>query len=460
MNMKPQEEILRFSFSYWMNFLFFLLLCLLSGVFLYLFKINFLFILPFIILFYLFILISLAHLEFSLYIFPFFIIFCETKIMGLALDDYFMLLIIVIFAMSSLGRKFKRKIPPWIICLSVLFILIILFSSINMVAFSGWLSKESVKGTFNILTRIAFVFVISIVLNKNKYIRANITSLNYFLFTMVLFSVLLILNFGSLFVFRRPGAVGALHIFQTGILSHLIFYNPNIMSRTVLFILPFCISTFIETRKLFNKIILMGLVLISVFLCFATLSRMVALTLAFVMFLYFLFDKRIRKTAAFILTFIGILALFIISPFMERFLKIDFSEIQNEERYKTFEATIDAWSKKPLLGYGPNTYQSVMDKYGLTSRINPNIPKGSHNNFLTILLHFGLVGEVIFILLVLSLFLLFKKFNLKKRDRFETYKLAGFLSFISIILTGMTAGNLGQNIVWFVLGLTIALHKL
>jgi len=260
----------------------------------------------------------------------------------------------------------------------------------------------------------------------------------------------------------------------SGFLKHTVFFNPNFYSRTLLFIMPFFLLPIINLKSIKYKLAclagIIGVVLMTIF----TFSRMsmIALSILILLIVYKLGNKKIKKRKAqfFLTTFFIALILITQSFIIERF-ENKISQYKNQDttlRIEMIKVGLKSFYNNPILGTGPGSAKEMLSQDpGLKKHIY--FFKGNrdefamHNNFLLILVETGLVGLLLFLMFLCSYWRYINKIkqNLKPDQNYLSTVLdAVRLSFIAFILTGLTAVNLGMNIIWFILALPFVIDRI
>jgi len=101
--------------------------------------------------------------------------------------------------------------------------------------------------------------------------------------------------------------------------------------------------------------------------------------------------------------------------FLQRFSQIDFSQSTFKTRLWTWGSAIKGWQDRPLLGWGPENFSSVFDKYFDTRHFIPNVGgetwfDRAHSVFFGYLVDTGILG----LLSYLAIFFVFFREFIKK----------------------------------------------
>ena len=182
--------------------------------------------------------------------------------------------------------------------------------------------------------------------------------------------------------------------------------------------------------------------------CFFTYSRAAFLTLIIFLTIAFLIRKDYKK-----LLFI-LLCLFITSSYglVDRFTSEEETDGIND-RIEMQQTTVNNFRNQNvtnlLIGYGYGNIAIVRDEIRPVSEFSPDLrPTGPHNSYLYIILNYGIVGLLFFILIFSKVTLDFvRNFN----DYIQNPKAWFILSFLFLSLTGDFIQNHSISILLFLL---------
>ena len=182
--------------------------------------------------------------------------------------------------------------------------------------------------------------------------------------------------------------------------------------------------------------------------CFFTYSRAAFLTLIIFLTIAFLIHKDYKK-----LLFI-LLCLFITSSYglIDRFTSEEETDGVND-RIEMQQTTVNNFRNQNvtnlLIGYGYGNIAIVRDEIKPVSEFSPDLrPTGPHNSYLYIILNYGMVGLLFFILIFSKVTLDFvRNFN----DYIQSPKAWFILSFLFLSLTGDFIQNHSISILLFLL---------
>ena len=191
--------------------------------------------------------------------------------------------------------------------------------------------------------------------------------------------------------------------------------------------------------KFFSKLKVLFLILLPLLLSgiLATGSRASFLALAIGTSLFFLFQKvPIFKIIGGICTFFicGFVFLFFSTTFFSSFLPENILRSEAiETRFELWKATPELIKESPYIGYGLETYPEVFPKFMPEELVHEGnqylVPDRSHNEIMDFMVHIGIPGTLIFILI-----LVFVLWRGAKKGLFDPVYLGIFLALLSGII--------------------------
>ncbi len=210
------------------------------------------------------------------------------------------------------------------------------------------------------------------------------------------------------------------------------FDNPNVLAAYLVIVYPFLLL------KLFGAKSFKGRLL--AFLCAATViscavltySRSAWIAILAISVVYGLINSRKTFKWLFALCFVVPFLPFVLpSSVTERFLSIgDISETSNFYRVYTWRGTIDAIKTNILggFGYGMEAYEQVYPKFAYAGI---EAAEHSHNLYLQIIFSMGMIGLVVFAVIV---FLFAQKnFELYRDSSVRSYSRVASAAFVSVL---------------------------
>ena len=196
--------------------------------------------------------------------------------------------------------------------------------------------------------------------------------------------------------------------------------NPNISSSSIVFKLIFFLYLKNNFKNLKFKFLIWLIEIVAIISIIILQSRLGLLSLIFIYFSIFVFQRTIRKKI--ILSFLIILTSFIYfsNTTNSNILSYNFSEDESSiQRVQFYNTAIDLIKQKPLFGFGHGSwkYESLLNSSLKNERIL--VPYYTHNDFLQIFVEMGILGFLIYLSFFIKIgFEIFKKFKL---DSFYFY---------------------------------------
>ncbi|PJA98380.1 MAG: hypothetical protein CO128_07615, partial [Ignavibacteriales bacterium CG_4_9_14_3_um_filter_30_11] len=136
----------------------------------------------------------------------------------------------------------------------------------------------------------------------------------------------------------------------------------------------------------------------------------------------------------------------------------------NSVRFKLWEAGWKIFLNNPIIGVGDIDLQNLYKEY--KNYYDKEIQGHMHNNFIHVLVTLGLFGFIAVVYLFYKVFIIqLKIYKETLGQKFvSSYSLGALASFCAFVVAGLTEMNFGDHeiitLVWFTLGLNIALFKL
>ncbi len=282
---------------------------------------------------------------------------------------------------------------------------------------SFWSNFERGEGGFQLLT--FYVFFLLLVL-LFKYKKDWQTAL-----WVSLAAAVVMISYGILAALGTPGLIGPELSFWRRFQGSL--GNPAYVGTYLMFIIGYSAYLFVSEKRW--RILLAALILFyAVFFWLAqTRGAFLGLAAGVFFFLLYLIFKKGKKwrwrgvtiTIIFILLFVGTIS-FVQSmdyhkrPQWIRWISIDLSGVSFQSRLWTWEAALKAIQERPLLGWGPENFGRVFDKYFDTRHFIPGVPSDTwydraHNVFLDYLIAAGTFGLLSYISIFTVFYLMFFK---------------------------------------------------
>lgn len=303
----------------------------------------------------------------------------------------FMFFLIVVFAYKQKFREYSPLTKAPIDMPIVLFLIIIVISTITSINFIGSFRDLALH-----LGGLCFVIVMmNSVKTKEDFNK---------IFTMLVFSATLVALYGLyqyvvgveieaawLDVENNPGI-------RTRVYS--VFYNPNILAEYLIFTIPLSVSLLWHSKKLHKKIIFLGTTAITTLALILTLSRGGWLGFAFSALIFILLVERRLLLSIIPITIGGVL--FLPDVILNRIISIgNLQDSSNAYRITmwgiTREIIQDHWVAG--VGFGHLPFKQTFETYIRTMPIYH-----SHNTYLQTAAELGIPGLIAFLLFLFVLF--------------------------------------------------------
>lgn len=241
--------------------------------------------------------------------------------------------------------------------------------------------------------------------------------------------------------------------------------NPAYVAPYLMFIIFYCLFLWLRQKPEFNLKSLFYILLALFFGLFFVLSQTRGAFLGIVagVFIFFIFlifiNPKLRKVGI-----IGLIILFLIGGLIfyfkdsnliknlpgSRFLQINFKDRTAQTRFWTWQSAWQGFKDRPILGWGPENFPVVFDKYFNIHHFNPQ-EGGSetwfdraHSVIFDYLAETGILGLLSYLAIFIVLIILF--FRYLKNKNLKNIKINDMQ--LSLILA-MTFGYFVQNLIIF-----------
>ncbi len=333
----------------------------------------------------------------------------------------FMFFLLAVFAYKQSFGEFNPLTKATIDMPIVLFIIIIVISTITSINFMG-----SIRDLALHFGGLSFAFVMmNSVKTKEDFNK---------IYTMLVFSATLVALYGLyqyvvgveieaawLDVENNPGI-------KTRVYS--VFYNPNILAEYLIFTIPLSVSLLWHSKKLHKKIIFLGTTGITILALVLTLSRGGWLGFAFSALIFILLVER-RLLLSIIPIVVGGV-FFLPETILNRILSIgNLGDSSNAYRIKIWDITMDIIRDHWVagVGFGHLPYKQTFETYIRTMPIFH-----AHNTYLETAAELGIPGLVAFLLFLFVLFKYGIIKLIKNDDKYIQVMAAGVISALGGVL--------------------------
>ena len=345
-----------------------------------------------------------------------------------------------------------------------------MISLMFLIVYSLFHKNNDIKYYFNKLDCIILIFslwlIVSLLYSVNqnygiiRIIKFNISILFYFFLKQIFFKNIgwpkKIINYSiiSLFIYIMILSYFYFIKFHMSYLGVKIFYptrlGKNSLALVFVLLLPFIISNLFDKKKNVN-IINLSINIILLIAVFLIQSRALIIILFFYIIMFFFFTNK-KSRMIWVLLLIGVIMLFfsknlfdsnLVNSVVDRIKSISLLLAKNDlegsllERSNMINRALYLFEQKPILGVGLGSFMYYGDVKTLIS----------HNDYLLILAEQGIIGIVIFILLLFSFF---KKAVLKLKRTNDEFYICLIMTMIGLFIYFMFINAYDSILIWFI----------
>ncbi|MGB9591571.1 MAG: O-antigen ligase family protein [Candidatus Kryptoniota bacterium] len=311
---------------------------------------------------------------------------------------------------------------------------------------------SSIYHAFTIIAKVGISVFVYYAITSVKDLRLCILSLILFNIGIILCVIFLAYSHNSFFFLREDSLIRD-DIFQYAIIS-----KPNVLNRAVLLTVSII---YVYSFFLKDRIAILGIRFISIsclLLPIMGISRMAMASMMLMMIV--IFWKMRRKFMILTLLIIAIIG-FTLPNVQNRFEEVVQRGYSLGHREETAEVSLRNIKQNPLLGLGKRSSIGILERSSAPVTGKDRRIIFEHNMVLAMLLEDGIIGLTIF----LSLLFVYIKFLLDsmrkmKNPMFKYLIFACLMGFIGFMLTTLTGGTINENILWYQVGLSLAIIKL
>lgn len=359
----------------------------------------------------------------------------------------FQILIEVLLVLALLYLSFKKDKSliklnklDWSVLIFSLVFLISAFLGVNFEK-SFWGNQQRAQGVFTLFHFTVFYFLL------RQFFQEKKEWINLLIWVVLISFASCVLAWLANFFGILPDIIPS-ESRLSGLIGNPIFFASYL-------VLPTFFSFYLYFSNIKNKkyllFLLIGLVNLATLLSTQARGAFVGVLagcfIAWVLYLFFGKDKKIKKTFAIsgasLIVLFG--ALFIFNsetnylkdrvPKISRMLAISAEESTASTRIMAWGTALKGFKDKPLFGWGAENFQDAFDKH-----YNPDFLRYSfhetvwdkpHNYFLEILISAGIAGGIAYLLIVF--FLLYYLFSLFKKSEDKNTQLAYLIVLVGVI---------------------------
>jgi O-antigen ligase len=399
-------------------------------------------------------------------LFPTFYFFSRFPIPGIGSPEkLYTFIIIIIFLAFALLKPQNGKIDKGLI--GVFILLILSFVPSIFTSPVGW-----IPSTIGVFSHFSMGFLIYVMVKNIRnwgQINGCIFGISILVLMFIISAIFLMVQFKSILVLRDIYTLEDGNYLVSSFFRFTVLKNPTFFARNLLICFPFLFIGFMYPKSKGTRYYYMGLILASIFVTLATLSKLAfaVLILNFFM-LYRIFGKRRKRF--FIQLFLLLLfsSLIFAAPLLSRFEKMSwqYEKQGNLTRVVLWISAYSSIAEHPIFGSGAGRqavlYQMLQHggidwrEYRKTGEKNPREP---HNTYLFIAMEGGVIALLcLFVFFGYYIKLCLARLRRMRSQYFEYPRdivLCGVVSVITTGIMGLTSIAIWMNILWFLIGLSI-----
>jgi len=398
-------------------------------------------------------------------LFPAVFFFTNFSVPGMGSPERLLIvLVLAVFLARSCFAPQRGKLDMNLVVLFLLFSLAFVPS-----IFTSTVGKASAaKGVLSHMSMGLLVFLVCMNIVSRQQIMECLFGISVLVLMIIISAGYLMIDMGSFAALRAGPEVRT--AIESSAFGHTILRNPTFLSRVLLMCFPFLFVGYLHSKGKRQRYYYMAEIVIVIFLTFATISKMGFGVLVISLLLVHRWVLSFKKSTAVILllALIGCSLVFR-AHLVERFEKtiLEYETKGTLNRVALWKSGYEAVSEDMLFGSGAGR-EAVLDRmyemgaFDLHALIKKGeiVPKFPHNTYVYVAMEGGVVAlSCLVVLFGYFIWMMRKAATNAKRynDRFMMDWLnCSTISIINTALMGITAVSIWMNLLWFLVGLTVA----
>lgn len=297
--------------------------------------------------------------------------------------------------------------------------------------------KIRLNTNIKLLTSLAILYGVSSVFTVLKYQLSGLTPAIQMLYQLVIL-IWFILMTNEVHIKKEINFVINCYIGASFICSVLVLVDNFILGNTVFAIKSIlghtldknffsafiCISAVLALRKILyeknkKQNIVIFLVISTAILFSNSRASLIGLFLGIFMSIIMYLKNKVTVNKVILLVIFIVIGVMAIQPIMNlipswmfnRYFSFNYEDNSNIERISMWKNALDGFKKQPIIGYGPGNLTSI-DEYSKTEYgSHMGTTTMSHNTYIDALVNGGIIGFIIFITFLGSIFIDVKRYD-------------------------------------------------
>lgn len=248
------------------------------------------------------------------------------------------------------------------------------------------------------------------------------------------------------------------------------YANPNAFAQVMLVVIPLALDRVWHERRLFWRALAGLAAFLAVLTIFITFSRGGLLAMMFTVAIFFILRRPSFFPIVITIALVYFLLGFIPSTYAERigtlaqFLPTQNAELLDQSFRGRLSENTAAWQMfldHPVVGVGLGNYSLQYQNYSRLIGVDPRrTARSPASLYMEILSEQGLVGMVVFVILLIMVFggmrRAYRQFRRSGMEREADMSLALMAGFLGYMFSAVTKNSAYSNVFWLLVGITFA----